>query len=112
MYSTSITINAKVSNSTADGDIEWIIQSGSIVFNGTTYTITSGNGRMTKINQLVMFGDAKDSSGSTIRWSLQGLTAIYNGTAIYKCLQFRTFSRLCGSVYKPIFSVMSLSHGF
>jgi len=82
MYSTSITINAKVSNSTADGDIEWIIQSGSIVFNGTTYTITSGNGRMTKINQLVMFGDAKDSSGSTIRWSLQGLAAIYNGRVI------------------------------
>jgi len=82
VYSTSITINAKVSNSTADGDIEWTIQSGSIVFNGTTYTITSGNGRMSNINQLVMFGDAKDSGGRTIRWNLQGLAAIYNGTVI------------------------------
>jgi len=81
-YSTSITINAKVSNSTADGGIEWTIQIGSIVFNGTAYTITSGNGRMTKINQLMMFGDATDSSGTKIRWNLQGLTAIYNGTVI------------------------------
>ena len=81
-YSTSITINAKVSNSTADGDIEWTIQSGSIVLDGTTYTITSGNGRMTKINQLMIFGDAKDSSERTIRWTLQGLTVIYNGTVI------------------------------
>ena len=82
VYSTSITINAKVSNSTADGDIEWTIQSGSIVFNGTTYTITIGNGRMSNINRLMMFGDATDSSGRMIRWNLQGLAATYSGTVI------------------------------
>jgi len=82
VYSTSITMNAKVTNNSGNGDIEWTIQSGSIVVNGTTYKITIGNGRMNNIDRLMMFGNATDSSEHTIRWHLDGLAAMYNGTVI------------------------------
>jgi len=81
-YSTSITMNSQVANDTASGGIQWTIQSGSIVVNGNTFTITSGKGQMSSLGRMVIGGTATDSNGNTLRWQLQGLAAMYNGTVI------------------------------
>jgi len=81
-YSTSITITAQVATDTANGGIQWTIQSGSIVVNGNTFTITGGKGQMSSLGRLVIGGTATDSNGNTLRWQLQGLAAMYNGTVI------------------------------
>jgi hypothetical protein len=81
-YSTSITIGAQVVNDTANGGIQWTIQSGSIIVNGNTFTITGGEGRISSLGRLVIGGTATDSSGNTLRWQLQGLAAMYNGAVI------------------------------
>jgi hypothetical protein len=78
----SITINAQVTNDTQDGGILWIVQSGSIAYNGTTLTVTSGNGGIGRLNRVLMVGNATDSTGNTLRWSLEGLATLYNGTVI------------------------------
>jgi hypothetical protein len=81
-YSTSITIGAQVANDTANGDIQWTVQSGSIIVNVNTFTITSGKGQMSSLGLLVISGTATDSNGNTITWQLQGLAAMYNGAVI------------------------------
>jgi hypothetical protein len=81
-YSTSITIGAQVAHDTANGGIQWTVQSGSIVVNGNTFTITGGKGQMSSLGRLVIGGTATDSNGNTLRWQLQGLAAMYNGTVI------------------------------
>lgn len=81
-YSTSVTISAQVANDTANGGIQWTVQSGSIVVSGNTFIITSGKGQMSSLGRLVIGGTATDSNGNTLRWQLQGLAAIYNGTII------------------------------
>jgi len=81
-YSTSVTISAQVANDTASGGIQWTVQSGSIVVNGNTFTITGGKGQMSSLGRLVVGGTATDSNGNTLRWRLQGLAAMYNGTVI------------------------------
>jgi hypothetical protein len=81
-YSASITISAQVANNTANGGIQWTIQTGSIVVNGNTFTITGGKGQMSNLGRLVIGGIATDSNGNTLRWQLQGLAAMYNGTVI------------------------------
>jgi hypothetical protein len=81
-YSTSITISAQVAHDTANGGIQWTVQSGSIVLNGNTFTITSGKGQMSSLGRLVIGGTATDSNGNTLTWQLQGLAAMYNGTVI------------------------------
>jgi hypothetical protein len=81
-YSTSVTITAQVANDTANGGIQWTIQSGSIAVNGNTFTITGGKGEMSSLGRLVIGGTATDSNGNTLRWRLQGLAAMYNGTII------------------------------
>ncbi|HUK51308.1 MAG TPA: hypothetical protein VLV18_09745 [Terriglobales bacterium] len=78
----SITINAQVTNDTNDGGIAWTILSGTITYNGTTLTITSGKGGIGRLDHIVMVGNATDPEGSTLRWSLDGLAALYNGTVI------------------------------
>ena len=62
--------------------VQWTIQGGSIIVNGTTFTITAGKGRMSNNDQLMMYGNATDSSGYTIRLHLEGLSAIYKGIVI------------------------------
>jgi hypothetical protein len=81
-YSASITISAQVANDTANGGIQWTVQSGSIVVNGNTFTITGGRGQMSSLGRLVIGGTATDSNGNTLRWQLQGLAAMYNGAVI------------------------------
>jgi hypothetical protein len=91
-YSASITINAQVSGD-AGSAVQWTVQGGSIVFNETTYTITSGNGTMTGMDRLMMYGSATDPNGNTVRWTLQGLAAIYNDAVIVS-LNGGTFSEM------------------
>ena len=81
-YSTSITMGAQVANDTANGGIQWTVQSGSIIVNGNTFTITSGKGEMSSLGRLVIGGTATDSNGDTLTWQLQGLAATYNGAVI------------------------------
>ena len=81
-YSTSITIAAQVANDTANGGIQWTVQSGSIIVNGNTFTITSGKGQMSSLGPLVIGGTATDSNGNTLTWQLQGIAALYNGAVI------------------------------
>ena len=81
-YSASITISAQVVNDTANGGVQWTIQRGSIVVNGNTFTITGGKGQMSSLGQLVISVTATDSNGNTLRWQLQGLAAMNNGTII------------------------------
>jgi len=71
-----------VTNDTANGGILWTIQSGSIIENGTTLTITSGRGGIGKLDRILMGGNVTDSSGHTFRWGMEGLAAMYNGTVI------------------------------
>jgi hypothetical protein len=91
-YNASITIDAQVTGDASNG-VQWSVQGGSIVFNGTTYTITSGNGTMSSMNRLMMYGNATDPNGNTVNWNLQGLAAIYNGTVIVS-LNVGTFSEM------------------
>lgn len=78
----SITINAEVTNDTQDGGILWTVQGGSIDYNETTLTVTSGVGEIGKLDRVVMVGNATDSNGNTLRWSLEGLATLYSGTVI------------------------------
>lgn len=78
----SITIKVEVTNDTEDAGILWIAQSGSIDYNGTTLTVTSGVGGIGKLDRVVMVGNATGPNGNTLRWSLQGLATIYSGTVI------------------------------
>jgi hypothetical protein len=78
----SVTVIAQVTNDTEDGGIIWTVQSGSISYNGTTLTITAGKGGIGKFDHMVMIGNATDSKGNTLRWSLDGLATLYNGTVI------------------------------
>ena len=55
---------------------------GTVVINGNTFTITGGRGEMSSLGQLGITATATDSSGNTIRWQLQGLAAMNNGTII------------------------------
>jgi hypothetical protein len=91
-YSASITIDAQVTGDAGNG-VHWSVQGGSIVFNGATYTITSGNGTMSGMDRLMMYGNATDPNGNTVRWNLQGLAAIYNDTVIVS-LNGGTFSEM------------------
>jgi hypothetical protein len=80
-YNASLTIDAQVTGDAGNG-VQWTVQGGSIVFNATTYTITSGNGTISGMDRLMMFGNATDPNGNTVKWSLQGLAAMYNATVI------------------------------
>jgi hypothetical protein len=80
-YNASVTIDAQVTSEAGNG-VQWSVENGSIVFNGATYTITSGNGTMSGMDQLMMYGNATDPNGNTVMWNLQGLAAMYNGTVI------------------------------
>jgi hypothetical protein len=80
-YNASVTIDAQVISDAGNG-VQWTVQGGSIVFNETTYTITSGNGTISGIDRLVMYGNATDPNGNTVNWNLQGLAAIYNDAVI------------------------------
>jgi len=91
-YSASMTIDAQVTGDAGSG-VQWTVQGGSIVFNETTYTITSGNGAMSSMDRLMMSGNATDPNGNTVRWSLQGLAAIYNDAVIVS-LNGGTFSEM------------------
>ncbi|HKM49860.1 MAG TPA: hypothetical protein VJZ75_01635 [Candidatus Bathyarchaeia archaeon] len=81
-FTASLTLTAQVMNDTANGDILWIIKSGSIVVNGTTLTITRGMGGIGKLDRIRMFGNVTDSNGHTYGWTLEGFAAVYNGTVI------------------------------
>jgi len=81
-FNASLTITAQVTNDTANGAILWTIQSGSIIENGTTLTITSGKGGIGKLDRILMGGNVTDANGHTYRWALEGLAAMYNGTVI------------------------------
>ena len=81
-FNASLMLTVQVTNDTANGGILWTIQSGSIVVNGTTLTITSGKGGIGKLDRILMGGNVTDSNGHTYRWGLEGLTAMYNGTVI------------------------------
>ncbi len=81
-FNASLTLTAQVTNDTVNGGITWTIKSGSIVENGTTLTITSGEGGIGKLDRILMGGNATDSNGHTYRWALQGLATMYNGTVI------------------------------
>jgi hypothetical protein len=81
-FNASLTLTAKVINDTANGGILWTIESGSIIENETTLTITSGNGGIGKLDRILMGGNVTDSNGHTYRWALEGLAAMHNGTVI------------------------------
>jgi len=78
----SITINVQISNDTQDGGVLWIVQGGSIAYNGTTLQVTNGNGGIGKLNRVLMTGNATDSNGNILRWSMEGLATLYGGTTI------------------------------
>jgi len=78
----SIAINVQVTNETQDGGILWIVQSGSIAYNGTTLTVTSGRGGIGKLDRILTVGNATDLNGNMYRWSLEGLATLYGGTVI------------------------------
>lgn len=78
----SVTINAQVTNDTQDGGVMWVVQGGSITYNGTTLTVTNGEGGIGKLNRVLMAGNATDSNGNTLRWNLEGLATLYTGTVI------------------------------
>jgi len=78
----SITIDAQVTNDTQDGGILWIVQAGSIAYNGTTLKVVDGRGGIGKLDRILMIGNATDSNGNTLRWILEGLATLYGGTAI------------------------------
>ena len=78
---TSTTITVQVTNDTGGG-IVWVIQTGSITVNGTTWTITSGRGGIDGMDQVLVFGNATSSTGQEFAWRLQGLATLYNGTII------------------------------
>jgi hypothetical protein len=94
-YNASITIDAQVT-SEAGNSVQWTVQGGSILFNETMYTITSGNGTMTGMDRLMMYGNATDPNGNTVNWNLQGLAAMYNDTVIVS-LNGGTFSEMNAS---------------
>jgi len=78
----SITISVQVVNDTQDGGILWTVQGGSIAYNGTTLTVTSGRGGIGKLGRVLTIGNATDSNGNTFRWSLEGLTTLYEGSVV------------------------------
>jgi len=78
----SVTITAEVTNDTQDGGILWTVQSGTITYNGTTLTVSSGIGGIGKLNRLLMAGNATEPNGNTLRWNLEGLATLYGGTVI------------------------------
>jgi len=78
----SITINVQITNDTQDGGVLWIVQGGSIAYNGTTLQVITGKGGIGKFNRVLMVGNATDSDGDTLRWSLEGLATLFNGTMI------------------------------
>jgi len=78
----SISINVEVTNQTEDGGVMWIVQGGTIAYNGTTITVTGGIGGIGKLDRVLMIGNATDSNGNTVRWSLEGLATLYSGTVI------------------------------
>jgi hypothetical protein len=71
-----------VTNDTPHGDIAWTINSGSIIENGVTLTITGGSGGIGKLDRILVVGNATDSNGHTYSWGLGGLTAMNNGSVI------------------------------
>ena len=81
-FNATLTLTAQVTNDTANGGIMWTIQSGSIIENGTTLTITNGQGGIGKLDRILMGGNVTDSNGHTYRWMLQGLATMYDGTVI------------------------------
>jgi hypothetical protein len=91
-YNASLTIDAQVTGEAGNG-VQWTVQGGSIVFNGSTYTITSGNGTISGMDRLMMSGNATDPNGNTVRYDLQGLAVIYNATVIVS-LDGGTFSEM------------------
>ena len=91
-YSASITIDAQVTSDYGNS-VQWNVQGGSIVFNEATYAITSGNGTMSSMDRLMMFGNATDPNGNTVKWNLQGLAAMYNATVVVS-LNGGTFSEM------------------
>jgi hypothetical protein len=78
----SMVLSVQVTNDTQDGGIIWVVESGSIVYNGTALTVTSGKGGIGKLGRVLTIGNATDSSGNTFRWSLEGLATLYGGSAI------------------------------
>jgi hypothetical protein len=83
-YQANAVITVKVDRLTPDGGVHWKVLGGSFLINGQTYTITSGDGHMGKFDRVTsgMDGLATGPNGQTFYWHLEGLSGVYNGTAI------------------------------
>jgi hypothetical protein len=80
-YSTSLTISAQITGNENDS-IQWTIQGGTIVINGTTYNISTGKGEMSKFDCLITNGTATGANGQTYVWHMEGLATLYGDTVI------------------------------
>jgi hypothetical protein len=58
------------------------VQGGTVTYNGTTLTATSGRGGIGEFDRVLTIGNATDSNGNTYRWTLEGLTTLYGGKVI------------------------------
>jgi len=96
-YTAIVTIDGTVDNETASGGIVWTVQGGSMLFNGSTFTITGGRGQVSNMDRLTIVGTATDSDGHTFRWQFQGLAAMYNGTVIAE-INGRSFAVVNGTI--------------
>jgi hypothetical protein len=81
-YSASITVNVQVTADATNGGVQLTVQGGTIVINGVTFKIASGNGEISSFDQLTIDGTASGVNGQAFKWSMQGLTALYNGAVI------------------------------
>ena len=81
-YTASVTINLQVTGQDSDGGIQFIVQGGVMVIDGSTIAITGGSGQMSSMDRIFIQGAATSIQSQSINWRINGLAAILNGELI------------------------------
>jgi hypothetical protein len=81
-YNASITIDLQVTSETSNGGLQFTVQGGVMVVNGSIIAISSGSGQISSSDRIFMQGTATSTDSQSINWHMNGLAALLNGAVI------------------------------
>jgi hypothetical protein len=77
-YNASITINLQITGQTSNGGLEFTVQGGVMIVNGSTTGISGGNGQISNVDRIFIEGTATNTGNQSINWHMTGLAALIN----------------------------------
>jgi hypothetical protein len=81
-YNASIIIDLQITSETSNGGLQFTVQGGVMVVNGSTIGISSGSGQISSSDRIFMEGTATSTDSQSINWHMNGLAAILNDAVV------------------------------